>query len=245
MEVPIDDPILIKLLKEEDPETARKLREWTRKWLLSQTRLLGNFGHVNVYNKANYDSGLLDKLEELRSNIPAKGISEIIDILYTVGYGFKALTYLLYRYGYDGATSRQIRTYIQSHRVELDRKREEFMNGLIAAKKDIYQVYELQVKEAEGATIKIYLEKIKKLQDELIETCPVQEPAKFKRLIGTLDALQDRINAAHGIDDLRKAYIVAETQIAINQSKEKSTKELPNANVRTIEAGADSSFVGA
>lgn len=244
MEVPIDDPILVKLLKEEDPETAKKLREWTNKWLLSQTRLMGNFGHVNVYNKANYDSGLLDKMEELRSNLPAKSIKEIIDILYTVGYGFKALTYLLYRYGYEGATSRQIRTYIQSHRVELDRKREEFMNGLIAAKKDIYQSYEQQVKKAEGESIQIYLDKIKNLQDEVRKTCPVQEPAKFKRLVSTLDALQDRINSAHGIDDLRKAYIVAETQIAINASRDKP-KELPGVNVRTIEANADSSFVEA
>lgn len=216
MDLEIEDPILIKLL-EEETEEQRKLNQWTKDHLVSQTRLSKNFGHVNVYNRLNFKDGTLDKLESLRENFRSKAIYEIVDLLYIVGYSFKAMCYLLYRYGYEGSTTRQIRSYIADNKAKLDWKRKEFMSALIEAKREIFQTLQKEIREEEKLSIEMYVRKLQKLREEAENTDPIEDAPKFKRLINLMDDLQQRINECHGINAMRAAHVEVEKHKAIKE----------------------------
>jgi hypothetical protein len=220
MRLELDDPILIKLLEdEEETVESKNLRGWAKEHLVSQTRLLKNFGHVNVYNRLNYENGLLDKLESLRNNFTSHAISEIIDLLYIVGYSFKAMAYILYKYGYDGNTTRQIREYIKDNKYRLLEKRREFMNALATAKSEVFQEFAEQVKKGEGETVKLYMKKMIQIRAELENVDPIADTPKFKRLVNLLDQLQDRINECHGVTQMREAYVEVQKVNAIDDHK--------------------------
>lgn len=253
MSLEIDDALLIKLLSDDDGKAVddNDFKEWRKRNGLEDLSLQGNGVYLQLYNKVNYDRGILDQLQEIRRTPESHSIEEMIDILHTAGYTRSSMVYLLYKYGYSGMSMKRIRTYLERNRFKLRERRREFMNAIATAKEEVFQIHAKKVKDAESKTIQILLSKMEGLQSELENIDPVADSPKFNRVLGLITKIQNQINEAHGITSIRQAYIDVEKQKAIDDHRfdidmkkfdyAEKQKNLGSGNNNIIEA--DSAFV--
>jgi hypothetical protein len=117
------------------------------------------------------------------------------------------------------------------------------------AKATVFQELQVEIKSAEKRSAMIYLQMLEKIQTALEEIDPVIETVKFNRYTKQIDELQKKLNAMHGIDELRTTTIQTASKISILKAA-KSIEDgsnnpdaLPNAKTIESEGEVISPFV--
>lgn len=196
-------------------EKYDKLKDWIKVNLLSKMDWRKNWQHFEIYNRLAFKNKVLEKLEATRRDISCSSLEEVIELLYTLGYSHKRIVFMVWEMGYDNINRSIVKKHIVKRRMELERKRREFMELIIKVKSEIFQDLFENIKETERKTAEIYLNKIKLLQDELEKLDPIAEPSKNGRIIRTIEFLQFKLNEMQGINDMRKATIEVNKEITI------------------------------
>lgn len=189
------------------------------------------WGHNSIYNVTDFKNGTLEALEQTRQKLSCKSAEEIIDILYTLEYSNKRIIYIIWKLGYLNISFRDLRKYLEQNKRRLKESREKYMAELGKKKIQLFQDAQDKVLSAEEKTLNIYLEAIKECQEEL-ENHPklvIEEPTKFKRLSRTINELQEKIDAMHGVTKKRDASIRINEQLTLLQE----TKKLESSPVDT------------
>lgn len=181
------------------------------------------WGHNSIYNVTDFKNGTLEALERTRQKLSCKSAEEIIDILYTLEYSNKRIIYIIWKLGYLNISFRDLRKYLEQNKRRLKESREKYMSELGKKKIQLFQDAQEKVLSAEEKTLNIYLEAIKECQEEL-ENNPklvIEEPTKFKRLSRTINELQEKIDAMHGVTKKRDASIRINEQLTLLQETKK------------------------
>lgn len=167
----------------------------------------------------------------------------LIKLLYSLGFSLRDITFTLYRLGFRGISQRSIRTHINNNNFEFEQERYKLMELVDCARATVFQDLQTEIKSAEKKSAEIYLRMIEKIQTALDEIDPVLETVKFNRYTKQIDALQEKLNSMHGIQELRSATIQTASKITLLKTAksiedgEGSKESLENA--KTIEADGD------
>lgn len=213
-----DDPFI-------DQAELLDAREYVTQYIKKNMNWREGFMHRRIYNEVNHRLGVLRKVEITRQKVTIESQKELIKLLWILGYPEKQIAYLLWEWGYKGFTIDQIRTNINKQKIHWRKEKEDFMNEIVETKNAIFQVMRQTVMESEKSSILIYLDKIKILQDELVELCPIKDRAKVSATVNMIEKLNNLVKGAHGIDEMRTASIKVETEIAIAKGKSPDKKE--------------------
>lgn len=148
-----------------------------------------------------------------------KGIAspfhQLLKTLYGLGFNQRDIIFCIWRLGIRGMGEHQIRKHLEYYRPEFEQEREKFMQLIEVAKAEVFQQLQEEVRAAEKRTAIILLKHIARLQEELEKIDPVDEPTKFGRLTKQIEAIERRLNAMHGIEELRRATIDTASKISI------------------------------
>jgi len=125
--------------------------------------------------------------------------------------------YCIWKLGYINISFRDLRKYIEQNRRRLEELTEKFMAELNEKRAILFQEKQEEVLALESRNLKIYMDAIVKLQDELESTDPIEFPAKFGRLAKQIENLQEKIAKMHGIEEKRKASIDINKTITIEE----------------------------
>lgn len=182
--------------------------------------------HNDIYNYKNFKNLTLDALEATRRKMSCKSCEEIIDILFILGYSTKRIIYNVWKLGYVGISFRDLRQHIFQNKRRLEDARDKYMESLKEKKIVLFQQMQEEVLSTEQRTLKLYLDNIKKAQDELENTSFVDEPAKWGRFRKIIDSLQEKVDQMHGITKKRDSSIRINEQLTL-QSELKKLETLP------------------
>jgi hypothetical protein len=163
----------------------------------------------------------IDQIRDAAVKIQAtfKGVASpfhtLLKTLYGLGFSQRDILFCIWRLGIRGIGENQIRSHLEYYRQEFENERMKNMELIQVAKAEVFQQLQAEVKAAEKRTAIILLKNINILQDELDIINPVDEPTKFGRITKQIEAIERRLNAMHGIDELRRATIDTAAKISI------------------------------
>lgn len=227
-----------------EDEKYDEYKDFIKEKLLSKFDWRKGFRHLDIYNRANHKSGILEKLELCRRDISCQSAEEIIDILYTIGYSHKRIVFILWEWGYDLINRKIVAAYLVKKKFYLKRKRIDFMELIQNAKDEVFQNCKEEVLKAEAKTVELYLDAIGKLQTQLSEidvSLGVKERLKFENIAKSIERMQETLNRCHGVQDIRKqtVRIMAEVNLAkrLKEVENEKTINLEDAHAKTIDAG--------
>lgn len=211
---------LTKLLDGYDEQEYRK---WEHMRLVASDMYdFTGFDHINCYTRQNYESGVLEALENTRRMLSIKTAEDLIDFLWVFGYSLKRIIYIVFTQGYVNWNRRDVQNYINRNRFRLNKERENLREQMEAAVTSVFQQMKADVMKAEKETLHLYLNTITKLQKELATIDILEAPSKFDRISKQIDKYTDKVKAMHGIEALREATI----EIGSFKAKESHKKAL-------------------
>ena len=201
-----------------DDDRLNRMRDFVKPFI---KKLGWREGHVHrrLYNIKNFANGILAKIEKTRIRPDTEAEAKIIELLYTMGYGTKRITYILFTYGYRNVTEEKVRKHVSGNSYKLAKLRDEMLKVIEDTRNRVFQEMGEEVMAAEKRTLILLLKNITAIQDELEDLDPIKESLKFSRLTKELSRLQLEINKMHGVDDYRKASIDVSKSILIEKEK--------------------------
>jgi len=119
---------LTKLL---DDHEEQEYKKWEHMRLVaSDTYDFTGFDHINCYTRQNYESGVLEALENTRRLLSISTAEYLIDFLWVFGYSLKRIIYIVFTQGYVNWNRRDVQNYINRNRFRLNKERKELRNQL-------------------------------------------------------------------------------------------------------------------
>lgn len=228
---------LTKLLDGYDEQEYKK---WEHMRLVaSDTYDFTGFDHINCYTRKNYESGVLEALENTRRMLSISTAQDLIDFLWVFGYSLKRIIYIVFTQGYVNWNRRDVQNYINRNRFRLNKERQTLRDQMEQAVTSAFQRMKADVMKAEEETLHRYLNAITKLQRELDTLDVIKDSAKYDRISGQIEKYTKRCKDMHGIEALRAATIEIGTFKAkeshkkaldlgyMNEMLEKNSKGLP------------------
>lgn len=207
----------------------------------------GNQWLARIFSKGKqheFDDKLRDAAVKIQGTFRNQGsFNAIIKLLYAVGFSLRDIVFTLYRLGFKGVALRTVRSHIENNKFEFERERLKFMELVDCAKATVFQELQEEIKNSEKKSALIYIDAINKLQEALEDVDPVIEITKWNRFTNQIEKMQARLNAMHGVEELRSATIQTASKITIlkaakNLEDGPDQEKLPDS-AKTIEADGD------
>lgn len=164
------------------------------------------------------------KIRDAFSNFDSS-FHSLIGMLYAIGFSQRDIILTIWRMGIRGIGENQIRKHVNANKFELERERLKFMELIQATKATVFQELQQEIRESEKKSALLYLKAINRLQEELEELDPVDEPSKYNRIVKQIDALQAKVNSMHCIDEFRKATVDTAAKISVLKAMKDIEKE--------------------
>ncbi len=196
---------LTKLLDDHDEAEYKKWEHM--RLVVSDMYDFKGFDHINCYTRQNYESGVLEALENTRRMLSIQTAEDLIDFLWIFGYSLKRIIYIVFTQGYVNWNRRDVQKYINRNRFRLNKERQNLRDKMEAAVTSVFQQMKADVMKAEKETLHLYLNAITKLQRELQGIDVISESSKFDRISKQIDKYTEKVKAMHGIEALREATI--------------------------------------
>jgi hypothetical protein len=208
----------------------------------------GNQWLARIFSKAGqdkFDNSIRDAVVKIQATFRNQGpFNSIIKLFYSIGFSLRDIVFTLYRLGFKGVSLRTVRSHIEYNKFEFERERLKFMELIDCAKATVFQELQVEIKSAEKRTAEMYITAINKLQEALEDVDPVIEITKWNRLTKQIEHMQTKLNAMHGVDEIRSATIQTASKISLLKAAksiedgEGDKEKLPDG-AKTIEADGD------
>lgn len=197
------------------------------------------FGARKLYTQLNYKLGILDKIELYRSKSAPEAIEKISELLFTLGFEDKQICYWIWRLGIPGLNFGSFGHLLARKRSLWKINKFKFMDELQKVRDQVFQNLKKEVMDVEERNLKILLVKLEKLNTALDETDPIEFPTKFNRLLKQITTIEDKLQGAHGLKELRAGFVKATTEIAIHKGKMEAENPQALPGLRDVSDGPE------